>query len=91
MNYDERRRRMDRARFAVHAEVMIGVAVSFLTWFLFIASPGCLCGMIHEPPLIERLTPWVAVVGPIVGLVWMFWLSRPMVEAGERDWRYRDF
>jgi hypothetical protein len=94
MNDRERRqRRLDRARSLIRGEIAIGVVTSIGTWFLFIASPGyCMCPMFaYEPRLLSRLVPWVPVIGSIVGLVWMVYLSRPRVEAGERDWRYRDF
>jgi hypothetical protein len=81
---------MDWARSAIRAELMIGVLVSVMTWYAFVASPGYMCCMGYEPSLVERLTPWVSVLVPIVGLVWMVRLSRPRVEVDEPTWRYRD-
>jgi hypothetical protein len=71
-------------------ELLLGLVVAALTVFAIVALPGCLCPMFYEPPLTERLLPGVALLGLIVGLVSMFRLSRPRVEGGERDWRYRD-
>jgi hypothetical protein len=89
MTDQERQRRMDRARFWIRAEIAIGVVVSIGTWFLFVAASGVSGGFGFEPSLVERLIPWINVAGPLVGLLWMVRLSRPRVETGERDWRYR--
>jgi hypothetical protein len=93
MSEEERRRRMDRARSAIGAELAIGLMVTLLTGFLFIASPSCLCpaGLYetYEPSLLVRLFTAAPIVLPIVGLVWMVRLSQPRPEAGEPTWRYR--
>jgi O-antigen/teichoic acid export membrane protein len=89
MNYEERQRRLDRVRFAIHAELLIGLVVTLLTGFLFIAAPGYMRPMFDEPSLVERLNA-VAPVVSLLAWVWMLRLSRPQPEAGERRWRYRD-
>ena len=90
MNYEERQRRLDRARFAIQAELLIGLMVVILTGFFSImASPWGSGPMFHVPPLIQLLV----LAAPVVSLlawVWMLRLSRPQPEAGERRWRYRD-
>ena len=87
---ERRQRRLDRARFWIRAQLLfVAVVIPLVAGFMFVAAPGCMCGM-FEPPLIERALPWVGVVMYVLGLAWMFRLSRPRVEAGERDWRYRD-
>jgi O-antigen/teichoic acid export membrane protein len=88
---ERRQRRLDRARFAISVELLLGLVVAAVTVFAIVATPGCLCPMFYEPPLVERLLPGVALLGLIVGLVSMFRLSRPRAEAGERQWRYHDF
>jgi hypothetical protein len=87
---ERRQRRLDRAWIAIRVELLVALAIPVVAGFLFIASPGCLCGMFSEPPLLVWAIPWVGVATYVVGLAWMFRLSRPRVEAGERDWRYRD-
>jgi hypothetical protein len=87
---ERRQRRLDRARRAIWVELLLGLVVAAVTVFVIVATPACLCPMFYEPPLMERFFPGVALLGLIVGLVSMFRLSRPRVEAGERDWRYRD-
>jgi uncharacterized RDD family membrane protein YckC len=89
MNYEERQRRLDRVRFAIRAELALGLAMTVMTGFCYIAAPGFFRPMFYEPPLVEKLLP----VAPVVSLlewVWMFPLSRPDPEVGERSWRYRD-
>lgn len=88
---ERRQRRLDRARRAIYVELFLGFLMAAMTVFAIVATPGCLCPMISEPPpLVVRLLPGVALLGVIVGLVSMFRLSRPRVEAGDADWRYRD-
>ena len=85
---ERRRRRLRRARVLIRVELVMAFAVPLLAGFLWIEAPGFMGGpMFYEPPLIERLLPWAAVVG----VVWMVRLSRPDPEAGERTWRYRAF
>jgi hypothetical protein len=88
MKYEQRPRRLDRVRFAIHAELLVGLAVSLLTGFLLIASPRGFRPMFYEPPLIERLLPAAPVVS-LLAWFWMLRLSRRDPEAGERSWRYR--
>jgi hypothetical protein len=91
MNYEERQRRLDRARFAIQAELLIGLMVVILTGhFSIMAWPwGSNPIPPYEPPLIHLLV----LAAPVVSLlawVWMLRLSRPRPEAGETSWRYRD-
>jgi hypothetical protein len=90
MKYGERQRRLDRARFAIQAELLIGLMVVILTGFSTIdISPWGSDPMLFVPPLIQLLL----LAAPVVSLlawVWMLRLSRPQPEAGERSWRYRD-
>ena len=86
MNYEERQRRMDRVRLAIWAELLIGLVVSLLGFFV-IATPGGFDGMFL--PSIGRLIPAAPVVS-LLAWVWMLRLSRRNPEAGERRWRYRD-
>jgi hypothetical protein len=58
MNYEERQRRLDDARFAIRAELLIGLMVVILTGYLsIIAGP-----MFYVPPLIQLLLLAVPVV-----------------------------
>jgi hypothetical protein len=86
-----RERRLDLARLAVHVELEIGFMAPVIAAFVFIAHPGFSGGGIYATPPSVQLTPWIGVVGTVVGLVWLVRLSRPDPEPGERDWRYRDF
>ena len=93
MSEEERRRRMDRARSAIGAELAIGLGVTLLIGLLYITSAQCICpaGLYehYEPSLLVRLFTAAPIVLPIVGLVWMVRLSQPRPEAGEPTWRYR--
>jgi hypothetical protein len=91
MNYEARQRRLDRARFAIWAELLIGLMVVVLTGYLSIsaASEGFPLLFYEGPPLIESLLVAAPVVS-FLGWVWMVRLSRPQPEAGDRSWRYRD-
>lgn len=90
MNYEERQRRLDRARFAIQAELLIGLMFVILTGFFSImASPWGSDPIFHVPPLIQLLVLG-APVASLLAWVWMLRLSRPRPEAGERPWRYRD-
>jgi hypothetical protein len=82
---------LDRARRATYVELYLGFVLAAVTVFAIVAPPACLCPMVAGTPLgVERfLIPGAGLVGVIVGLVSMLRLSRPRVEAGKRDWRYR--
>ena len=86
---EQRQRRLDRARFLIHAQLTIAFAVPLIAAFLVIAAPG----FMYEPPptLLGVIVPAVGGVGVLVGIVWVIRLSRPDAEPGERTWRYRDF
>jgi hypothetical protein len=89
---ERRQRRLDRAWIAIRFELFVALAVPVVTGFLYVAAPGDVGPMVGPPepfPVVQAL-PWVGVLGYVLGLAWMIRLSRPKVEAGERDWRYRD-
>ena len=86
MKYEERQRRLDRARIEIWALRLIGLMVVILTGYLSIAAR---MEMFYRGPLMD----WFLLAVPVVSLlawVWMLRLSRPQPEAGERSWRYRD-
>jgi len=87
MKYEERQRRLDRARFAIQAELLIGLMVVILTGLPSVAAPGEMSS--YLPPLFQLLLLATPVVS-LLAWVWMLRLSRPQPEAGERRWRYRD-
>lgn len=89
---DRQSPRVRRTFMLIRLELAIAFGIALLTVFLWIAGPGygCMC-MFYEPPLIERLMPWVVVIGLVVGLVGVVRFSRIDPEAGERSWRYRDY
>ena len=86
---EHRRRRLRRAHILIRVELAIAVAAPLVAAFLYVAAPG-FTGGTREPWLIERLLPWAAVAGVIVGLAWMIRLARPEPEGGERTWRFHD-
>ena len=86
MDHEERQRRLDRVRLAIWTELLLGLVVTLLSFFV-IASPGGFDGMFL--PSIGRLIPAAPVVS-LLAWVWMLRLSRPNPEAGGRSWRYRD-
>jgi membrane associated rhomboid family serine protease len=88
---ESRQRRLDRAHFLIRAELVIAFAAPVVVGLMWMAAPGTIGPMFDEPPPFTSLVPWAAVVGVIVGILWMLRLSRPDPEAGERTWRYRDF
>ena len=88
---EQRRRRLQNARFLIRAELTIAIAGPLIAAFLYVAAPGTTGPMFSEPPRYVALLPWAGVVGWIVGIVWMVRLSRTDPEPGERSWRYRDF
>ena len=89
---ERRQRRLDRAHFLIRAELVIAFAAPLLAGLLWVAQPGTMGGgMFYRESLFETLLPWAGGIGVIVGILWMFRLSRPDPEAGERTWRYRDF
>jgi hypothetical protein len=86
MSLAERQRRLDRARFAIHVELSIGIDAVMLTAFLFFVRGG------FEPMFfVPRWFQLLFLAAPVVSLlawVWMLRLSRPQPETGERSWRY---
>ena len=91
MNYEERQRRLDRARFAIQTELLIGVMVVILTSsFSIDAWPWGSDPMSGYVPALIQLLVLAAPVVSLLAWVWMLRLSRPQPEAGERRWRYRD-
>ena len=89
---EDRQRRLDRAHWLIRAELTLAIALPLVVGLLFIAAPQMHGPMFErEPSRIESLLPWAGIALYIVGLVWMFRLSRANPEAGESAWRYRDF
>ena len=88
---EQRQRRLDRARFLIHAELAIAFAVPLIAAFLVIAAPGYMGHGMFPVPWYYDALPWAAAAGVPFGIVWMIRLSRPDPEPGERSWRYRDF
>jgi hypothetical protein len=91
VDYEQRQRRLDRARIAIWAELLIGLMVVILTSSVsFDAWPW------GSDPMSAHVPAWIHVfvlVAPVVSLLawlWMLRLSRPRPEAGERSWRYHD-
>lgn len=90
MKDEERQRRLDRARQAIQAELLIGLMVVILTGhFSIMASPWGIDALFFVPPWFQLLVLAVPVAS-LLAWVWMLRLSRPHPEAGERSWRYRD-
>lgn len=82
---------MRRAWVLVRLELAIAFVAPLVVGLGYLAAPGNMGdGLGREPPLME-FVPWAGVVGLIIGLVWIVRLSRSDPEAGEREWRYRDF
>jgi hypothetical protein len=81
---------MRRAWLLVRLELTIAFVAPLAAGFWYVAAPGS-SGGLREPSLIEQYAPWAGVVGLIVGLVWIVRLSRSDPDAGEPEWRYRDF
>jgi hypothetical protein len=91
MDLEERHRRLDRARLATQAEIMVGLMAVILTaYFSIMASPWGSDPMFFVPFLFQLLVLAAPVVS-LVAWVWMLRLSRPQPEAGEPSWRYRAF
>ena len=87
MNYEDRQRRLDRARFAIHVELLVGLMVVILTGPPTLAAPRETAS--YLPPVFQLLLMATPVVS-LLAWVWMLRLSRPQPESGERTWRYRD-
>ena len=90
MEYEERQRRMGRARAAIRVELAIGFLAPVVVAFFLVARPGFMGGPMFGP-LWVTLLPWVAGAGVVFGLVWLVRLSRPNPERGDVRWRYRNF
>ena len=77
---------------------LLGIAVLaiVLGGFLFIAAPGYRGGPATIEVLgirfaVELVTFTIGVIGPIVGLAWMWRIHRAHREPEVHPWRYRDF
>jgi protein-S-isoprenylcysteine O-methyltransferase Ste14 len=91
MDYEERQRRLDRARIAIWAELLLGLTVVILTSSVsFDASPWGDDPMSGYMPAFLQLFVLVAPAVSLLAWLWMLRLSRPRPEAGERSWRYHD-
>lgn len=90
MDYEARQRRLDRARFAIQAELLMGLMAVILTgYFSIMVSPWGSDPMLRVPALIQLLVLTAPVVS-LLAWVRMLRLSRAQPEAGEPSWRYRD-
>ena len=91
MNVEERQRRLDRARLAIQAELLIGLMVVILTSSVSIdAWPSRFDPMSGYVPPLMHLFVLAAPVVSLLAWVWMLRLSRPQPESGKRSWRYHD-
>jgi hypothetical protein len=84
---------MRRAWLLVRLELAIAFVAPLVVGLGYLAAPGNMgegLGPAPSPSLFE-FVPWAGVVGLIVGLVWIVRLSRSDPDAGEPEWRYRDF
>ena len=60
-----------------------------ITAFLFISTPTFIGPMFLDHPIWWDVLPALAVVGVIVGLVWMVRIYRADPEPDQKAWRYR--
>jgi len=82
------------ARELARALLVAGVLVLLLSAFLFIAAPspgGAMFATDYAPPLWTVALPWIGILMPIVGLVWMVAIYRRAFnpEPDQDAWRYR--
>lgn len=90
-DFEDRQRRLDRARWLVRTELAIATGIPLVAGFLFVTGPAPMGPMSERgPTVIESVSPWVGIALYIVGLVWIIRLSRTNADAGESSWRYRD-
>ena len=81
MNYEERQRRLDRARFEIRALLLIGLMVVLLTGYLSIAAR---MEMFYGGPLMD----WFLMAVPVLSLlawVWMFATLTTATRAGRAE------
>ncbi len=69
--------------------IAVIVIVISVAAFLFVSAPGFIGGPMIDPPIWSYALPVLAVVGPIVGLVWMVRIYRADPEPDQGAWRYR--
>ena len=95
MIYEERQRRLDRARVAIRLELALGFLAPVVLAFVIVAKPWITSPtFVPGPlwfPLLMALPAFIGGAGVVFGLVWLVRLSRPDPERGEVHWRYRDF
>jgi hypothetical protein len=83
-----RGRRLARLIFAVAVIPLVVVA------FFFVAAPNGPQGLYLEEPQPHALAvaaPVIAILGIVIGLVWMVRILRADPEPDAKSWRYRDF
>ena len=95
MIYEERQRRLDRARVAILAELALGFLAPVVLAFVLVAKPGIIVSPMFSGAAVGgapvALPAFIGGAGVVFGLVWLVRLSRPDPERGEVHWRYRDF
>ena len=86
MTYEERQRRLDRARIAIWAELLAGLMVVILTSSVSLdAWPWGDDPMSGHVPAFLQSFVLVAPVVSLLAWLWMLRLSRPRPEAGKRS------
>jgi hypothetical protein len=80
-----RGRRLARIMFA-GALMSLGIPA-----FLFVAAPNSMGQTGNDPGPIGLTVPAIAIVGLVVGFVWMVRIFRADPEPDAKSWRYRDF
>lgn len=75
------------------ARAMFGVAVfaPLLVAFLFVVAPNGPTAMFAGPGPIWVIVPGTAILGLVIGLLWMVRILRAHHEPEAKGWRYRDF
>jgi hypothetical protein len=73
------------------ARLLIGIAivVPILMLVAWIAQPGGIEPMFHEPPWYAAALPWACAAGYLFGLGWMIRIYRADPEPDDPTWRYR--
>ena len=88
---ERRRRRLARVHNLSRMKLVILVGSPLVAGLLWVLAPGSFRAMFLHWSLITHVLPWAGIVGAIVGIAWILYISRDDPEAGDRTWRYRDF